>query len=91
MFERKAWLLGNSCISNYTSWFFQNFRDFDSETTASIEEHKLQSFRVYGDDYCIVELVTQFLSHVGHALSRNMVLNEIKKRHYIILNITERF
>ena len=39
----------------------------------------MQCLRVYGDGYCIVESVRQCLSHVGQALDRNIVLNEIKK------------
>ena len=68
-----------------------NFREFDPELTTSVEAHKLQCLRVYGDGCCIVESVRQCLSHVGQALDGNMVLNEIKKRHYIILNITGSF
>ena len=56
-----------------------NFREFDPELTTSVEAHKLQCFRVYGDSYCIVKSVRQCLSHVGQALDRNMLLNEIKK------------
>ena len=56
-----------------------NFREFDPELTTSVEAHKLQCLRVHEDGYCIVESVRQYLSHVGQALDRNMVLNEIKK------------
>ena len=56
-----------------------NFREFDPELTTSVEAHKLQCLRVYGDGYCIVESAKQCLSHVGQALDRNMLLNEIKK------------
>ena len=60
-----------------------NVRKFDPEQTAYVEEHKLQCLRVYGDGYCILESVTQCLSHDGEALDRNMVLNKIKKRDII--------
>ena len=56
-----------------------NFREFDPELTTSVEAHKLQCLRVYGYGYCIVESVRQCLSHVGQALDRNVLLNEIKK------------
>ena len=56
-----------------------NFRELDPKLTTSVEAHKLQCLRVYGDHYCIVESVRQCLSHGGQALDRNMVLNEIKK------------
>ena len=56
-----------------------NFREFDPELTTSVEAHKLQCLRVYGYGYCTVESVRQYFSHVGQALDRNRLLNEIKK------------
>ena len=56
-----------------------NFREVDPELTTSVEAHKLQCLRVYGDGYCIVESVRPCLSHDGQALDKNMVLNGVKK------------
>ena len=67
------------------------FREFDSELKTSVEAHKLQCLRVYGDGCCIVESVRQCFGHVEQALNSNMMLNEIKNETLYHIAYSKRF